>query len=332
MKLFADYKIDGDSGYKNINIWDIYNGYNNYVSKEGKIDFKEYYNRFYKNRLFSTHKSTKMAMTLITRKPYGKSYFRYLANINSKGKFESINHSIYKEIIKELDVLNLKVDKQNIKLYVSNSDIEVGFTANGNNYYADVLINFYKSEPEVYYHKWNGKLCFEINYSHPVDDKKVNDCFLEGIAIFEHTISPKLTINEYTSSEDDLISQKNFILEKLSEVIYGKLLSDPIAYSYTGAYNLTEENKNLKIKNVELSNLNKLLLNINDKQSTEIVKLQNQNRSLKNDNVLLMSENDKQSSKIVDLQRENKMLADFNESINHKKILKFVLKIFGIKL
>ena len=130
----------------------------------------------------------------------------------------------------------------------------------------------------------------------------------------------------------DLISQKNFILEKLSEVIYGKLLSDPIAYSYKGAYNLTEENKNLKIKNVELSNLNKLLLNINDKQSTEIVKLQNQNRSLKNDNVLLMSENDKQSSKIVDLQRENKMFADYKESINHKKILKLVLKIFGIKL
>ncbi len=301
MKLYADYKIE--NGYKRISIWDIYNGYHNYVAKEGKIDFDVYYRKYYKNRLFSTHNSTKIAMVLVRKKPYYLSSFRYLGNINCNGKLESITHSTYKEIIKDFKVLNLRVGNRDIKLYVSHSDIEVGFTANGNNYYADVFIDFYKSEPSFYYYKWNGKICFEINYSHSVEDKKVNDCFLEGIAIFEHTVSNKLSMREHITTEEEVINQKNFIAEKLSTVIYGKLLSDPVAVDYKNFDNLIKEN----------------------------IRLETQYRSLLNDNKALLNANNFQSNKIIQLEQNVLSLEKYKNKIENHKFIKFIIKLFGIK-
>ena len=231
MKLFADYSIN--NGYKRINIWDIYNGYKAYNNSNAEsIDFKEYYSRFYKNRLYSTHKKTKVKMSLTVRHPYGKSFFKYQADLYKNGNAESFSHSVYKDIIADMKVLNLSTGNRNIKLYVYQSEIEVAFEANNNLYVADVFVYFNKSEPEIYYKKWNGQLCFEIKNTHAVDSKKINDCKIEKIPVFEHTISSKLMIDNSLNSEEELLNQKQFITEKLSNIIYGKLLSDPNCYNF----------------------------------------------------------------------------------------------------
>lgn len=308
MKLFADYKIH--NGYKNINIWDIYNGYKSYKNDNYNIDFKEYYKKFYKNRLFSTHKSMKMAMSLVIKHPYGRSFFRYLANVNDEGRLESVSHSTYKDIVQGISILNLVIGKQEIKLYVSNNDIEVGFSANGNYYQADVFIYFYKSEPEEYFYKWKGKLCFEIKNTHAVDKRKIDDCYAEGIPIFEHTISKKLMISDNTSSEEELLNQRCYITEKLTEKIYGKLLSDPQSEEYKLIEKLMKENDELHDRNNQLENYNTLLMDLNRKQSLRIEELENENKKL---------------------EYNNKSLLNYQNTIENKKILKLVLKIFGVK-
>ncbi|MCH5297258.1 MAG: hypothetical protein J1E85_06270 [Ruminococcus sp.] len=359
MKLFADYKIK--DGYKKINIWYIYNSYKAYIKEEKYIKFEDYYKKFFKGRLYSTHRVNKIPMTLTKKHPYGKSFFKYRGNINDRGRSESINHSTYKEIIKELYILNLVINNKQIKLYVSYSDIEYDFTANGNNYSADVYICFYKSVPEEYLYRWNGKLLLEIQYTHAIEKEKVRDCYVEGLPVFEHTISEKLKMNEYTSSEEELINQKNFIKEKLSEKIYGKLLSDPELEDY---YSMIEK---LKTENNELKKHNELLLKINKSQFDRIKALENDSNELKNNNEHLIksnkaqaekiktlekendsikiynnsSLNDKynqllivnnfQSSKIVSLQHENSKLINYKNSIEKHKFIKFLLKLGGIK-
>lgn len=307
MKLFADYKIE--NGYKKINIWYIYNSYNSYIKEEKYIKFEDYYNKFFKNRLFSTHTSNKIKMTLVKRHPYGKSFFKYCGNINDNGTSESITHSVYKEIIKEFYILNLIVNDKQIKLYVSYSDIEYDFTANGNNYTADIYICFYKSVPEDYLYKWKGKLLFEIRYTHAVEEDKAKDCYFEGIPVFEHTVSDKLKMNEYLVSEEELINQKNFIKEKLSEKIYGKLLSDPKSEDY---YDMI---KDLQKENYELKSNNKYLFKSNKILSDRIMELENDSNEITKNNELLFKVNKNQANRIKDLDNENERIKIYNSSL-----------------
>lgn len=308
MKLFADYKIE--NGYKNINIWYIYNSYNAYIKEEGYLEFKKYYLKYFKNRIFSTHKFNKVPMLLVNKQPHKNSFFRYKSNINNAGNSESITHSTYKEIIKDISILNLVVNDKIIKLYVSDSDIEYEFIANGNRYYADVFIRFYKSIPEEYFYKWRGKLLIELNKTHAIGKKKAKDCYDYGFPIFEHTISEKLLMNEHTNSEEEILQQKNFISNYLSEKIYGKLISDPISEDFIMIERLKKENNELKNKYDNLLNNNSLLINVNEYQANRIVELQAENADIKN---------------------SNQQLVNYKNAIEKKKILKIILKICGVK-
>lgn len=301
MKLFADYKIN--DGFKNINIWYIYNGYKSYITEEKKIDFKQYYKRYFKNKIFSTHKSNKRAMCLVKKSPYGKSFFRYLSHINDNGDFESVSHSTYKEIIKEMNVLNLIVNECKIKLYVSFSDMEYYYKANGNDYFVDVFIHFDRSEPEEYFYKWNGQLCIEIKHTHAVDKKKIIDFSKEGIPIFEHTISKKLMMSENTSSEEELLNQKKFIAEKLSEKIYGKLISDPSSEEFKLILKLKKQNNDLRSKTTELEN----------------------------ENIILKQKNTNLESEIKRLEQDNTTLLRYKNLLESKKVIKFMIKLYKIK-
>lgn len=257
MKLFADYEIE--NGYKRISIWNIYNGYVAYIANEKRIDFKEYYIKFFKNRIYSTHKVNKIPMTLVVKHPYGRSFFRYSGRTNGNGSLESISHSTYKDILNEMGTLNLVINSQQISLDVSYSDIEYFFKANGNDYYADVFIFFKKSFPEEYYYKWGGKLCIEINHTHAVEKRKIDDCYKQGIAVFEHSISKKLQMNENVQTEEELLHQKNFITKKLSEKIYGRLISNPSTEEYIMLQKLKSENETLKAENKSLQEHNAYL-------------------------------------------------------------------------
>lgn len=300
MKKFADFKLS-DGQYKRISIWDIYNDYKKYKYELNYLyDIKQFYKDFYKGNLFSTHfkSENKKRLSLCIFDNYKDSFFRYCKNDSFQYcSQESAPHELFKDIISAYDKLTLKNNNQIIVLYISESDIEHEFIANGNRYYADIYFKFYKSEPEEYLYKWNGELCFEIKYSHAVDSKKRVDCYREGIAVFEHTISKAYAdrIKDIDSKHtEELVVDE--ITRMLETAIYGKLISDPEIVGYT------------KIRNLQ-NKINELEYRYNAQQ-----------QSIKN------------LEEMRDFfKKEKNTLLTFKKSVESKKLLKFLLKLYRIK-
>lgn len=264
MKRYADLLKNNE--YKRINIWDIYNQYHKEIKNHNEISLEQYYTKNFDGCLYSTHKhkANKKPMKLIIRKKFKNSYFEYVEVKNNEPP-ESTSHKNYKDIINQLNQLNLKIGNDIIKIYVEDSQIEYEFVANNNTYKADVFIWFNKSYPEDYVRKWNGKLCFEIKFSNSVTEQKIYDCNKEGIPIFEHKISPKLSINDSLNDKEKSRRTK-FIKDKyLSKEIYGELLSDPETPEYLKIKDLENKNSNLEEQILILQKENDKLTKLKNK-------------------------------------------------------------------
>lgn len=306
MKRQADLLLD-DEKYKRIGIWYIYNDYKRQKKENNyEYDLKQFYNDYYKGKLYSTHYKIerKKKLSLNIKHPYGNSFFRYYPGQSSHCSEETIPHEMFKDIISGFSKLVLRVDRKDIILYVSEGDIEHKFHANGNIYYADIYFKFFKSEPEEYYYKWNGEICFEIMHTHKVGEKKKFDCLKEGIAVFEHPISTAyidLISNIYNEQSEFRVVKK--ITEDLQDYIKGSIISNPETEEYIMIKKLQKEIEDLKQDN------NMQLCMIED--------LNNKIRNIKFENKSILS--------------QNNQLEKFKSTIFEKKIFKLLLKIYGIK-
>lgn len=305
LKIFADYQL-AENDYKRISRWDINDSYKNYISTTNQnITIQKYYQITYKNKLYSTHRdfNRKQPLALTIKDPFYNSFFKYVGGSRHSSSEESISHELYKEIIANLKILNLKINKQMIKLYITKSEIEYKFTANSNTYFADVFFWFNKSEPEEYTIKWGGIICFEIKYTHATEKQKILDCQLSNIPIFEHSISKKLRVDGDIKNKEEEIEAQNFIRNYMEKEIFGKLLSDPETEVY-------KQIKNLKREKIELNNT------ITSNQSI----ISNLNREIDN----LKATNNK-------LKNENQKMCNILKRINQHSILKLLLKLFKIE-
>lgn len=312
MKLFANYSEDCKK-YKLISVFDIIDNYKQFCQRNPntKLEIEDYYKNNYKDKLYSTHKHDKLKMSFVhKRTPTESCFFKYdKTNVNQYvSREETISHSIYKDIISELEVLNLFIDGQIVKIYPAFSEIEYRFKANGEVYFADVYIMFNKSEPAEYLYKWKGRLCFEINHTHAVDTIKKENCYYEGIPIFEHTISKKLSFENVTSSKE-LIDRKNFVTNMLSEKIYGKILSNPSSNEYINYIKCINENYTLKSELNNLINKNNELLSIQSENKKEKQKLEEIIKMIKSENNILLS---------------------FKKTVLSNKVIKMLLKMKNI--
>lgn len=312
MKIFADYQL-AENDYKRISRWDINDSYKNYISTTNQnITIQKYYQITYKNKLYSTHRdfNRKQPLALTIKDPFYNSFFKYVGGSRHSSSEESISHELYKEIIANLKILNLKINKQMIKLYITKSEIEYKFTANSNTYFADVFFWFNKSEPEEYTIKWGGIICFEIKYTHATEKQKILDCQLSNIPIFEHSISKKLRVDGDIKNKEEEIEAQNFIRNYMEKEIFGKLLSDPETEVY-------KQIKNLKREKIELNNT------ITSNQSI----ISNLNREIDN----LNREIDNLKATNNKLKNENQKMCNILKRINQHSILKLLLKLFKIE-
>lgn len=312
LKIFADYQL-AENDYKRISRWDINDSYKNYISTTNQnITIQKYYQITYKNKLYSTHRdfNRKQPLALTIKDPFYNSFFKYVGGSRHSSSEESISHELYKEIIANLKILNLKINKQMIKLYITKSEIEYKFTANSNTYFADVFFWFNKSEPEEYTIKWGGIICFEIKYTHATEKQKILDCQLSNIPIFEHSISKKLRVDGDIKNKEEEIEAQNFIRNYMEKEIFGKLLSDPETEVY-------KQIKNLKREKIELNNT------ITSNQSI----ISNLNREIDN----LNREIDNLKATNNKLKNENQKMCNILKRINQHSILKLLLKLFKIE-
>lgn len=268
MKKFADLKIteNGKDKYININIWYIFKSYNEAKKYGYEKDLKEYYKERFKGSLFSTHKdvSKKKPLSLYTAKPYSNSYFKYQQNQPGLANDESVQHELFKDIIQNFRKLVLFFNKEQVILYIKKSEIEYNFNANGNNYRADIYFEFDKSEPAEYLYKWNGKLFFEIKYTHAVNNKKRTDCITEQIPMVEHSISKyyaEMIENMY--NEQSMVNTIDYIKKQLNDKIYVKIISDPTPICYNELIKFREKCRLLNENNEVLKNQIEMLKDIN---------------------------------------------------------------------
>lgn len=251
LKRKADLLIDGK--YKRICIWD---------ALDWKQNRPELWDK-YKDNIFSICKKpeNKVRMVFQTGKNgnLNNSYFRYYnADFEYKGEGseESYRHEFFKECISRINRLEIRWKGEAITIYPDEIlQEETVIMRDRSKRIVDLLVKFSKAEPAIYVDKWEGQLAIEINDTHPVDSKKINQMKQKGLACFEFTVN-KWNIREDFKDEEEEKKQITQIIEKLDGKngghIFGTLLVDPISRKYFSTKLYEEEKKKKEEKIAEL--------------------------------------------------------------------------------
>ncbi|SKC54504.1 hypothetical protein [Maledivibacter halophilus] len=244
MKRSADLLINGE--YKRINIWDVIHW---------KTFETEYWERN-KDNFYSTYNANfkeKMTFVLGKNGVLSKSHFRYKSNKSNRiheGYEESYRHEFFKECISRLEVINIKVKGQPVKIYIDKSvQEEVVYTSKTKYRVVDVMVYFTKSEPAIYYEKWAGKLAIEIYYSYKVDELKIKEFRDLEIPIIEFNAKNWKYIKEDFKTQEEEEKQYKNIVSKLNNTLYVSILVDPISKEYLISEKINEldaQNRELK--------------------------------------------------------------------------------------
>lgn len=221
LKRRADLLIDGK--YRRITIWDALDW------KQNRPELWE----MYKNNIYSICKKpeNKVRMVFQTGKNgiLKNSYFRYYnADFEHKGEGseESYRHEFFKECISRIERLEIRWKGEALTIYPNEIlQEETIFMDDGSRRIVDLLVNFTKSEPDIYVEKWEGQLVIEINDTHPVDSKKISQMKQKGLACLEFTVSKWNVRENFNNAEDE---EKQII--EITEKLDGKMVDIFLVY------------------------------------------------------------------------------------------------------
>lgn len=309
MKRWADILIDNE--YRRINIWNV-------------IKWKEINPEFWennKNHIYSIHKNIEDKVPMIFQvgrnKIYGKSFFKY-KDVNSvrigEGYEESYQHEFFKECFSRMKILNLKDGKDIVKIYVDEAiQEEVIHTKSGRKRIVDVMIRFSKADPMIYVEKWSGKLAIEVYQTHKVDDLKIKEFKDMEIAMAEFNASKWTRITDNLESKEEEEKQFERIIKSLNELIWVKILSDPISREYFSSVRLEEE-----------INKNEFYLEKLSLMKNEIIRLKNEQKKLLQETINYKENEERIKEELINAKNQNKLLKEEVAIIKSK----FIYKIF----
>lgn len=224
-------------------------------------------------------------------------FFRYIENNNGNvfsGDGESLSHSVAILAISKLDELNFTIDNHKLKIIpseISIDNLKVQFE-NGNYYYPDLICKY--DYPKNLIEKWGNKIAIEVKVNHACENIKIKDFEEHNYPIIEITLNKNMQflkeLKKEQFDETDLEKYYNFILNKFSNNIFGKLLSNPVRAEYHNrtVRELYTENKKLEILNQKLKNEMNVMTNNNELQIQSLVR---DLRRIKEENHLLTKEN-----------------------------------------
>lgn len=201
--------------------------------------------------------------------PVINGFFRYNKNMkggnNEGGDNESISHSTAMLVLSKLEEIKFIIGKNSYQLKFSQFLIEPRLQfENGKVYYPD-LIGYFSSECDLA-EKWNGKVAIEIVVKHKCEPQKIKDFVEHNIPIIEVSISEKLIFSKeflsQTYNSDDVENYYKFLKEKFIKQVYGNIRSDPVSINYY--------NKKMKLKQVEIAEINERMNNINKQNQSYI--------------------------------------------------------------
>jgi hypothetical protein len=226
-------------------------------------------------------------------------FFQYKdARSSDGGDGESITHEYIKNIISNLEILNIQHSKKEIKIYVKNSYVEYRVDCEEGNYILDIFFEFEKSKPQYYFDKWRGVLAVEIFVSHKTENGKVEALKKNGIPVFEVNVKEKYYLEKCYENEKKLNNKIAGLKTMYGKKIYGKLLSDPESEFYkTKKVNneLTSEISKCKTKSIERREQSQI--KYKDYESN-FKRIDEENGKLKKENIRLKIKNKEMKEKI----------------------------------
>lgn len=234
--------------------------------------------------------------------PVKTGFFRYIENIGGLGSSsngETLSHAIAIAALNQMKEIPFVIGNKTyiFKFNELQDEFNIKFE-NGNEYIIDLFGTFY--EPIEFVEKWGGKLAIEVKVTHSCGNVKIRDFEDHNIPIIEITLNEKMHFlkeqRDEPFDENDIENYFHFITSRFKNVVYGKILSDPVLRKYhekkiTNYKNIIStiefENTSIKEENIKLKSQE--IACINDLKSTKSIirNLTANNDFLKEENLRL---------------------------------------------
>lgn len=336
-KFFAYYK--SNSGMESVSVYKALKMKNSRINNKDEIvefwDAPELENA---EKVFPKRSSTD-----------GKAaHFSYYSGSTHEGVGSemTMSHKLYEIVYSEASRLLLDEFGTQIVVYIKNASPEYVYRTSYNLYRIDIMLELERTEPLLYYYKWNGKLALEIAVTHKVEKSKINDLTENGIQIFQVKIYDNQRVPEDIYNEEQHEHYKQIIrkrVEKSNYKVVGRYVNNvfPEAGSnmeerYTILVNFEKEKRKLQEQILNNGNIIKaqeeqirsnetslhMLNEKHEKMKNELIVNENKLRSV--DNILQKnSELDKQH------QRDQDTIYKLQNELNEEKNKGFLKKLFG---
>jgi hypothetical protein len=185
----------------------------------------------------STQSNKNKRSELVDVKTSKSAFFRYKSRPATDTEpqhsdSDLMSHEIAILVLSEMQTIKFQ-DKD--KIYeiefdkIKKDDLNIRFE-NGATYIPD-LMGFFK-KPESLARKWGGKVAIEVKVTHACEDIKIKDFYDHNIPIIEVSLGSKMRLWSELKNADindnEMERHYHFLHQKFSNVVYMKILSDPI--------------------------------------------------------------------------------------------------------
>lgn len=336
-KFYAYYK--SDSGMKSVSVYKALRIKNSRINnKDERIEFWDTPELGNAEKVFPKRSSKD-----------GKSaHFSYYSGSTHAGISSemTMTHKLYEIVYSEADRLLLDEFGTQVRVFIKNAKMEYFYRTSYNLYYIDIMLELEKTEPLLYYYKWNGKLALEINVTHKVEKSKINDLTENGIQIFQIKIYDNQRVPEDIYSEEQHEYYKQVIrkrVEKSNYKVVGRYINN--VFPEAGS-NMEERYRILANFEKEKQRLQEQILNNENIIKAQEEQIRNNETSLRSlnekyeklKNGLIVNENklravDKIFQKNFELteqhQRDQDSINKLQNELKEEKNKGFLKKLFG---
>ncbi len=218
-KFFAYY--NSDTGIKSINV------YKALSMKNSRIKNKNNIIEFWDSPIL---KDAEKVFPKRTSKDGRVAHFSYYSGCKHEGvtREMTMTHKLYQIVYSEADKILLYEFGTEVIVFVKNAKIEYFYKTSYNLYFIDIMLELERTEPSMYYYKWNGKLALEVYVTSEVEKSKINDFTENGIQLFQIKIYDNQRVPEDIESEEQYEYYKQIIKKKVEKSKYktvGKYLN-----------------------------------------------------------------------------------------------------------
>lgn len=336
-KFYAYYK--SNSGMKSVSVYKALKMKNSRINnKDEIIDFWDSPELKNAEKVFPKRSSID-----------GKSaHFSYYSGSTHAGISSemTMTHKLYEIVYSEANRLLLDEFGTQVMIFIKNAKMEYFYRTSYNLYYIDIMFELERTEPLLYYYKWNGNLALEIAVTHKVEKSKINDLTENGIQIFQVKIYDNQRVPEDISNEEQHEYYKQIIRKKVEKSNYkviGKYINDVfpevgsnMEERYTILVNFEKEkqklqeqilnNKNIIEAQEEQIRSNETSLHILSKKYEKL-----ENEFIVNENKLrIVNKVFQKNSELTEQhQRDQDSIYKLQNELKEEKNKGFIKKLFG---